>query len=161
MSAKDAIERCFPKLLGQPWRKTSDGTNDYNCLAWAAGETHRRWDLDPNYYWPIPRREQTIPVFIAAYATRGFVECDNGDLENGYEKIAIYALGKRPQHAARQLANGKWTSKLGPFWDIEHETAEGVETTGDGPAKYGTVVAYMKRPIIFSGSLKREPYEKE
>lgn len=157
MSPEEQLKRAFPKLNVQAWRKTSEQTNDYNCLAWAAGETHRRWDLDQNYYWPegVPR-EQTIPAFIAAYKTRGYTDCENGDYESGYEKIAIFAIQQRPQHAARQLANGAWTSKLGPFWDIEHETAEAVEST-----TYGEVVVFMKRPIFFRGEITREPYEKD
>ncbi|MDQ3817542.1 MAG: hypothetical protein M3362_07625 [Acidobacteriota bacterium] len=160
MSVEDVIQGYFPNLRGQAWKVTSRVTNDYNCLAWVAGETHRRWDLDPNYYWPIPEREQTIPAFVAAYETRGYVECDNGELENGFEKIAIYAIGKKPLHAARQLPNGRWTSKLGPSFDIEHETVEGV-ASGIGDANYGTVAVYMKRSVIFRGGITHEPYEKE
>jgi hypothetical protein len=152
MSAEDKIRNFFPKLKAQPWRVTSKDTKDYNCLAWAAGETHRRWDLDRNYYWPegVPR-EQTISAFVAAYETRGFVECENGDLEHGYEKIAIYAINGRPQHAARQLGNGAWTSKLGDWWDIEHATVEGVESNS-----YGDVAVFMKRVILFRGGIQRE-----
>ena len=30
------------------------------------------------------------------------------------------------QHAARQLVSGKWTSKLGPDEDIEHESPDSI-----------------------------------
>ncbi len=154
MSAEDNLKRVFPKLNVQPWRKTSEDTKDYNCLAWAAGETHRRWDLDPNYYWPVGvPREQTIPAFISAYETCGYMECENGDFEHGFEKIAIYAINKKPQHAARQMASGMWTSKLGDFWDIEHSTVDGVESN-----PYGIVEVFMKRPIFFRGGITHEPY---
>lgn len=133
----------FPKLKTTGYKRTSPDTRDYNCLAWAAGETHRRWDPNaPNDYWPA-KREQTIPAFKGAYATLGYVECENGDLEPGYEKIAIYAVGVKPVHAARQLANGAWTSKLGREIDIEHPTVEGVESV-----TYGKVVVFLKRRII-------------
>jgi hypothetical protein len=46
-----------------------------------------------------------------------------------------------PRHAARQLPNGRWASKLGREDDVEHDSEKGV--SGDN---YGTVVAYMKRP---------------
>lgn len=45
-----------------------------------------------------------------------------------------------PTHAARQLENGKWTSKLGQLEDIEHEL-DGL--VGD---KYGIVVTILRRP---------------
>jgi hypothetical protein len=149
MSPADAwIQRHFPNLLNGQYRVTSQNTRDYNCLAWAAGETHRRWDLEPNYYWPISEREQTIPAFVKAYETRGYAVCDNGDFEHGYEKIAIYAVNNKPQHAARQLGNGAWSSKLGDGWDIEHPTLEGVKSS-----EYGEAVLFMKRPIIFRGGI--------
>ena len=44
-------------------------------------------------------------------------------------------------HAARQLADGWWTSKLGPAEDIRHRTPQAL--AGD---QYGQVVAFMKRP---------------
>jgi hypothetical protein len=45
-----------------------------------------------------------------------------------------------PTHAARQLDNGRWTSKLGELEDIEHSLRD-----LEGAA-YGTVVQVMKRP---------------
>ncbi|HLD36803.1 MAG TPA: hypothetical protein VJC37_08780 [Planctomycetota bacterium] len=104
---------------------TSPETIDYNCFAWAAEENTRRWEPDPMniYFWPpnIPR-EFTLESFITAYATLGYRHCHNADLENGYQKIAIY-VGKdgKPEHVARQLPNGNWTSKLGDSYDVEHE----------------------------------------
>lgn len=72
---------------------------------------------------------------------RGFTRCDSGDLEPGWEKVAVYALADDdPTHVARQLESGAWTSKLGDFEDIEHDTPTALE----GPA-YGTVYGYMKR----------------
>ena len=64
----------------------------------------------------------------------------NSTLEQGIEKIAIYADGKVYEHAARQLANGKWTSKMGKGEVIEHDTPEDLV----GPA-YGQVVKFMQR----------------
>jgi hypothetical protein len=95
------------------------------------------------YYWPptIPRTE-TLQSFVAAFHTLGYGACDSGELERGFEKIAIFAgpLGT-PTHAARQLSSGGWVSKLGNDEDINH-TIYGLE---GGP--YGNVVQYMKRPL--------------
>ncbi len=79
---------------------------------------------------------------MRAYATIGYSECANGSLENGFEKIALYADGEgQVTHAARQLPSGKWTSKLGDLEDIEHSHPEDV-----GGGDYGEVICYLKRP---------------
>ncbi len=84
----------------------------------------------------------TIHAFKQAYATLGYVECEDSSVEKGYEKIAIYAYNGKPTHAARQLRNGRWTSKLGPNVDIEHFVPGAIERSA-----YGLVVAYMKRHL--------------
>jgi hypothetical protein len=86
-----------------------------------------------------------VPAFVQAFGTVGYVRCKNGNYEEGFEKIAIYASkdAKRklvPEHAARQLVDGRWTSKMGLDEDIEHLTVNDV----CGP-EYGKVVCYMRR----------------
>jgi hypothetical protein len=51
--------------------------------------------------------------------------CSDGGLEPGVEKVAIYVddFGI-PQHVARQLPDGTWTSKLGKGEDIGHVSPE-------------------------------------
>lgn len=137
------VQDRFPNLRNGGYRVTSKDTEDYNCIAWAAGETDRKWGHPgaPYYFWPdgIPNN-QSVDAYKAAYATCGFVECADAVLEAGYVRIAIYAHGNDVQHAARQLSNGEWTSKLGDGWDIEHVDLNGVES-----AIYGQPVAFMKR----------------
>lgn len=148
MSPADAfVYRYFPNLRNGQYKITSQDTRDYNCLAWAAGKTDRKWNpCDPDDYWPDGvDRAQKLEDFITAYAARGYEQCNDGQLEHGYEKIAIYANSSGCQHAARQLGNGAWTSKLGDGWDIEHPTLEGVECNS-----YGVVIAFMKRPTGIS-----------
>jgi len=92
--------------------------------------------------WPSgARREETVAAFIEAFQTLGFVTCADGALEQGFEKIALYALAGAPKHAARQLPNGHWTSKLGELEDVEHAL--------DGliGVWYGSVVQVLKRPL--------------
>lgn len=60
--------------------------------------------------------------------------------ENGYTKIALYAIDGEITHAARQLDNGLWTSKLGPLNDIQHGNPEVIEG-----GFYGKVAVYMKK----------------
>ncbi len=137
--------RYFPQLAHTGCRIVSACSREYNCIAWAAGEQDRWWWPDANDigYWPadVPR-EETIDAFIRAYQTLGFASCDDATLEPGSEKVAIYALAGKPIHAARQLSNGRWTSKLGNCEDIEH-TLDGL--TG---STYGSVVQIMRRPRI-------------
>lgn len=81
---------------------------------------------------------------MAVFASLGYEPCADGILEQGYEKIALFAHDKegvaQPTHAARQLGDGKWTSKLGALEDIEHAQAENV--AGDC---YGKVTQFMRR----------------
>lgn len=117
------LEVAFPGLAGSGYAVTSPVTLDYNCLGWAAGENDRWWwpDSAGVSYWPARvSREETLPTFVAAYATMGFAPTANPDLDPNVDKVAIYARSGIPTHAARQLPNGRWTSKLGQAEDIEH-----------------------------------------
>lgn len=134
----------FPNLTARNYTETSPRDRQYNCIAWAAGDNGAWWEPDPmgQYFWPfgIPRR-QTISAYIQAFESRGYVTCQNGSLEAGFEKVAIYALNNVPQHAARQLPNGLWTSKCGQNIDMDH-TLDALE----GPY-YGRPVRFLKRQI--------------
>lgn len=137
------LERFFPKLAEAPYRVTSPPDENYNCVAWAAGSIETWWEPDPTglYHWPPGvARELSIDAYIQAFRSLGYEPCSDMKLESGFEKVAIYAKGARPAHAARQLENGRWTSKLGEFEDIEH-ALEGL--VGD---QYGDVVRILRRP---------------
>lgn len=97
----------------------------------------------PRYYWPdgLPLVD-TIENFVVAFGAQNFLVCEHPDLEPGYEKVAIYAKDGRPTHMARMLPNGRWSSKLGDMWDIEHKTLGGLEDSD-----YGLVAKLLKRPI--------------
>jgi len=92
-------------------------------------------------YWPPGvERAETLTAFEKAFVSLGFVPCDGPDLEDGFDRIAIFAGSNGiPTHAARQLANGRWTSKIGELEDIEHELHD---LTG---TDYGAIVLFMKR----------------
>lgn len=138
----------FPNLDPTNHDVTSPATRTYNCFAWAANITAQRWEPDffCQYYWPpnVPR-EYTAGAIIKAYETLGFRLCFSGALEDGIEKIVIFAEIRngiqRPTHAALQLQSGHWTSKLGDFEDISH-TTEGCVAGG----LYGNVFCYLQRP---------------
>jgi hypothetical protein len=132
----------FPRLID--YTITSEPTTDYNCIAWAAGDNTLWWwphKDSQDSYWPegVPR-SNSLNAFEAAYATLGYVRCAGPDLEEGFEKIAIFADHGKCTHAALQLSNGRWTSKMGTAYDIEHD----LPTMNGG--FYGQIVRYMKRP---------------
>jgi hypothetical protein len=138
-----------PDLTDDHCVVTSPRSNGYNCIAWAAGDNTRWWWPTPLRgvnYWPrgIPR-EETLAAFISAFGTRGFAPCADGSLEDGIEKVALFAkrVGASliPTHAALQLETGQWTSKMGTLEDITHFTLNAV----DGPV-YGEAVQFMARP---------------
>ena len=144
-----AISQCdptgsgFPLLDAEGWTQTSPADNKYNCIAWAVGENQRWWWpwCLPPVFWPdTPGEDPSLDTFARAFASLSFERCDDGRLEHGWEKIALYVHEGEVTHAARQLPTGRWTSKLGKNVDIEH-TLRGLE----GPL-YGRVVCFMKRP---------------
>jgi hypothetical protein len=138
-------ERQFPDLAPSGYRLTSPADLIYNCIAWAAGVTDAWWWPDPDGfdYWPtgVPR-ERTLAAFNQALATVGFLPCLDDAVEPGHEKVAIYATADGPTHAARQLPNARWSSKLGPDDDIEHELA------GLCGAVFGSVVQFLRRTVL-------------
>jgi len=141
------LEAIFLGLVGTDYRVTSPADDEYNCIAWAATEADRWWWPDPlgTSYWPDGvMRAETTEAFIAAYATAGFTSADDDSLQPDVEKIAVYVKAGKPTHAARQLASGRWTSKLGRAEDIEHELSA---LTGN---VYGIVGFFLQRtqPMI-------------
>jgi hypothetical protein len=138
------LSRPFPRLVEEGFSETSPATSRYNCLAWAAGRTDQWWwpDRFGAYYWPeAAPREETTESFVRAFETLGYARCLDGGVEAGHEKVALYVRDGKPTHAARQLPDGTWTSKLGRQIDIRHTL-----NALNGPA-YGQIVVFLKRPL--------------
>ena len=140
----------FPELTQDNHTITSVADRHYNCIAWAAGETTRKWWPDRRNigWWPRGvQRAETMGAFVAAYGTLGFRLCFDGSLEPGVEKLAIFGRTIQPDkppvptHAALQLESGQWTSKLGDLEDISHAPVDAL----NGPI-YGKVACYLSRP---------------
>ncbi len=131
----------FSNLQGYDFTSRID--KQYNCIAWANEDTKNFWWPSTRSYWPpgVPR-EVTLVAFEQMLALSGYARCGDGSPEYGFQKVALYAKNGTPTHAARQLDNGKWTSKLGVWEDIEHDLPEGV----GGSSEYGDVVAFFQRP---------------
>jgi hypothetical protein len=94
-------------------------------------------------YWPAQIvLAETLEAFVEAFGTIGYEICADGVLEPSIQKVALY-VGPAgvPTHAARQLDDGWWTSKLGTSIDIQHQTPEDLA----GPF-YGDIALFLKRP---------------
>lgn len=132
-----------PRLTIEGYTITSPETLNYNCIAWGANVDTAWWwpDSQNQAYWPPGvARVETVSAFKQAYRTVGFVNCSDGNLVEGTEKIAVYVNSRNvPTHAARQLPSGEWTSKLGRCHDITH-TLAGLEDNF-----YGSVGFFMQR----------------
>jgi len=142
------IESAFPKIRKEGYKITSRETTDYNCFAWVAGETAQWWspDSDGGYFWPsdVPKKTE-VKAFVTLYERQGgYSPCSHPGLEKGFEKIAIYANATGDAtHVAKQTESGRWSSKLGDWEDIEHNTLAALE--GEF---YGKAVQFLKRAVI-------------
>lgn len=149
LDAADVVDS-LPNIVGK-YKRTSDPSIKYNCLAHAVG-VDWGWFEPPNhlpgYYWPpgidAEWNDKTIKEVLSRF---GYKElADGSDLEEGYDKIAVYGDTEGPTHFARQLPNGSWSSKLGELIDVQHDTLECLF----GADHYGEILYYVKRKSVQS-----------
>jgi hypothetical protein len=136
------LEALFPALAESEYSKSSEQDPFYNCFAFAVHDTGQWWQKVHlnGYYWPL-ERDDRLEDWITALGLNNFKVTDNWDLEPGIEKVAIYVNGAgSPEHVARQLESGQWTSKIGKGEDIEHTTLAALRGT-----EYGEPTVCMKR----------------
>ena len=119
---RNFLEHEYPGLRkDSEWAITSNQTTRYNCFAWAAHDELNNWEPEGDYWPEGCLRELTIPAFIEAYGSLGFSSVTTRRSPKRVERIAIFTVNGVPQHAARQLSSGLWTSKLGHGFDISHK----------------------------------------
>lgn len=134
------LEQYFPGLSAADYQVTSPSDVRYNCIAWAADDSTQWWEPSPRGYWPPDvQQELTLDAFTQAFASIGYEPCETDELKRGVEKVALFASHGEVTHAARQLPNGRWTSKLGADVDIEH-ALRGLEGS-----VYGEVAQILSR----------------
>ena len=144
----DQFQLKFPRLTSDNHKVTSPRDSTYNCIAYAAGVTDSWWEPCsfpiPGYYWPSSAGQGFgIDSLQSCYEAVGYEACSAGGLEEGYTKIVLYADDSgRWTHAARQLSNGCWSSKLGRNVDICHDTPEAI-----AGAAYGNPVRFMRKSM--------------
>jgi hypothetical protein len=166
--ARRDLLRAFPELRRSPnlkanpkWRLASPWSDSYQCVAWAACRTNRKWwPLDhEEFYWPhgLPRVSPApvgmitytpVDYLIQGFQTLGYKPCTDDSFEFGFQKVAIYAHpAAGATHMARQRFWGRgWLSKPGPaLEDIVHLELKGV--TGN---IYGDVAQIMKRSWLIA-----------
>lgn len=145
LSAED--EEQFKAMVKVGYYVSSPKDESHNCIAYAAGDKTRKWDpssdLNPRMYWPPgASRGSSLESLKTAFELIGYSVCNNDDLEEGFEKVAIYANKNfHWTHASRQRDNGYWTSKLGEEEDVTHKTPHCF-----GDMHYGDVYYILKRP---------------
>lgn len=146
------IVDAFREISGK-FRKTSDESPRYNCLAWALGINWTFFSPErrhAGYYWPpgIPR-EWTMPNIRKIFYRHGFTEeTDDRTIEEGFDKVAVYVEENTegvPSHFAKQLPNGKWSSKMGDLIDMEHDDLDCLQ----GEC-YGSLYVILKRRKVVS-----------
>jgi hypothetical protein len=134
----------FPALSDSNCRVTSPADSSYNCIAWAMQDVGKWWWPDPmrQMYWPSElARTQELSAFIEVFAREGYAHPSTEILERGITKVALFAQPTgTPTHAARQLPDGWWTSKLGAAVDIAHELR-----AVEGPIYGAVTLIFAKR----------------
>lgn len=142
----DLLIQKFPKLASTGYEITSPMDARYNCIAWAVGDNHRWWEPAIGFWPEGAPEESSLASYVKAYELEGYKICSHGELEESFNKVAIFTgdgtEATPPLHAARQRHDGTWTSKLGQFVDIMHKAVHGVE----GP-EYGKVAVFMKKHV--------------
>ena len=134
------IDDQYPRLAKEGYTITSKPNEDYNCIAFAAGDNTSWWSHKKGYHWPNASRTAEISSLVEVFEGLGFEQCANATYEPGFDKVALYHKNEEWKHASIQLEDGSWSSKLGPNEDIRHETPESV--SGDS---YGNVHCIMRR----------------
>lgn len=118
-------------------------------MSFIAGDRERRWEPSGGrggWYWPpeLPADDDSLDGYLRCFESLGFRECADGALEDGIEKIAVYADDAGDfSHVARQLVDGYWSSKLGSFEDLSHEDA--ADLFRGRPTRYGENLRFMCR----------------
>ena len=135
------LVQLFPRLSKDGYEIAGESSNQYNCIAYAAGDANQWWDFTERRYWPAhATRSEKMESLIEVFAGLGFQQCRDSSLESGFEKVALYEEQGMWKHAARQTPAGRWRSKMGRGPLIEHLTPESLS---DGV--YGNPTIYMRR----------------
>ena len=133
----------FPNLYGEGFEIVDQPSNRYNCIAYAAADTSEWWWPDGINYWPPwATRDNRMESLEEVFAGLGYEQCDDSDPEDGYQKVALYEIQSGFQHAAAQMPNGRWRSKMGRGPVIEHRNPDSLSS-----GIYGNPTIFMRRNV--------------
>ena len=139
----DLLTAAFPKLASEDFEIVEQPSEQYNCIAYAAGDTSQWWDHSPRHYWPAhATRSSSIENLKEVFIGLGFEQCQDSSAEDDYQKIALYEQQGVWTHAAVQTPSGRWRSKMGQGPVIEHSSPESLSS---GP--YGNPTITMRRTM--------------
>ncbi len=145
LNPESRLLKSFPKLASTSYTIIGSATPRYNCIAWAVGKTDAWWwpgPLGPAYWPPDIPQDTSIQTFVMLFKSLGYTLCSSADFEWRFEKIAIFANHQDVTHAAKQLGNGRWSSKLGISECVEHDLHA---IAGHVAGEYGDVAQIMRR----------------
>ena len=90
------IDDSFPRLASEGYQITSEPNGEYNCIAYAAGETDRWWAHLDGYYWPeSANRSALVQSLIQVFNNRGRSNsriCGAIVMLRGYNETALFAI---------------------------------------------------------------------
>ncbi len=133
----------FPNLARAGFEIVAQPSARYNCIAYAAGDTSRWWWPDGVSYWPAwAPLTDSIASLTAVFSGQGYKLCDDGGVAAGCQKAALYESDGKMQHAALQMPNGRWRSKMGKGPLIEHHSPDSLSG-----GIYGHAAITMQRAI--------------
>ena len=138
------LTAAFPNLADAGFEIVGEPSERYNCIAYAAGDTSRWWWPDGVSYWPPwASRSESIASLKEVFAGQGYEVCDDSNAAAGYQKVALYEWDGKMQHAALQLPNGRWRSKMGQGPVIEHDNPDALSG-----GMYGQSTIVMRRARV-------------
>lgn len=122
--AQSLIE-AFPNLSSDDFEIVEPASERYNCIAYAAGDTTKRWWPNGIDYWPPwATQDNRMESLKEAFAGLGYQQCGDGEVEDDCQKVALYGFQGRFEHTAVQTPCGRWRSKMGRGPLIEHLSLE-------------------------------------
>lgn len=79
---------------------------------------------------PEPENGDDLHCYVALFESWGYEPCADASHETGFLKIAVYAIGARFCHVAKQVRGTGWSSKGGTLHDFQHATLEALYPCG-------------------------------
>lgn len=133
MQSKEYYKKLFPLLNDYELINNSESDN-YNCISHTLGIKDKwSWSYDKNeiyeydydHYWPV-RCELTKESFDDFYEYHGFEKIKLLDFSYNpkYTKVVLYTNNGVPTHAAIQINEFFWESKIGMFGILRHDLFE-------------------------------------